>query len=209
MLLVKVILVYLLLSFTEWLIHSKVMHGDADVLIRIPLLGKKLAHTATMHRKHHESVELDMSISGEINKNTLFFKWSDAFVFFIIIFGPMYLILKDVKTTVIVTLSSAIIYCFLWNNIHVDMHKSDIKINASEGVPNVKGSLSKGPLYEYLHRYHNVHHSQKGQKYNHNIILPGVDFIMGTYHGFYFDNSDYCDEHIVDTRCFEKKYGYI
>ena len=40
--------------------------------------------------------------------------------------------------------------------------------------------------------YHHFYHFNKGKnKCNFNIILPGADFIFGTYKG-YVDNSEYC-----------------
>lgn len=64
--------------------------------------------------------------------------------------------------------------------------------------------LSQGLIYRFLWKYHAIHHLRKGSKYNYNIVLPGFDLLMGTFHAFYYDNNAYCKTH-HDERCLEKQ----
>ena len=46
-----------------------------------------------------------------------------------------------------------------------------------DGVPNHPKLLSHGRIYKWLWANHAIHHLQKGEKGNFNIILPGADYI--------------------------------
>ena len=48
---------------------------------------------------------------------------------------------------------------------------------------------------------HAIHHLQKGEKGNFNIILPGADFIFNTYKGKCYDNSNYCKDSNDERIC--------
>lgn len=200
-----IIVTYILFSFTEWLLHSKIMHGNPDSFKKIPFIGKLLAKTANGHLKHHIDVNMDMSLHSKELSESLFFGWDTAFqvIAILLIIGVVNKkILKlSNKTYLIYILSISLIYCILWNNIHVDMHGIKGQISVKNGIPNKPGLLSRGPIYRYLWKYHAIHHLQKGErKGNFNIILPGADYIFGTHNGFCYDNNEYCKNN-KDKRC--------
>jgi len=184
------------------------MHGDEDKLANIPFIGKALAKTAQKHIEHHKEVNMNMRLTHEQLHNKLFFSWETLIQTSIVlsIFGLFvkYNIKMDNTKYIIYIAYLSLLYTILWNNIHVDMHgvKGTIRIN--DGVPNKNGLLSRGPLYRFLWKYHAVHHLQKGdEKGNYNIVLPGMDYIFGTYNGFCYDNTEYCRKN-YDSRCHDK-----
>jgi len=88
-------------------------------------------------------------------------------------------------------LSLTLIYNFLWDWLHYSFHK----IN---DLDTWKGN----PIFYWYFRNHSYHHLVKGEKKgNYNIILPGGDFILGTYRSC-IDNTEYCktNQHSICTR---------
>ena len=200
-------LTYVIISFTEWFMHNLVMHGNVDQLLKIPIIGRILADTASEHLEHHKEVNMDMSLNHTKVKSTLFFGWEVMLLLslILILFGiPLKLLMKmDTTKYILYIIFVSILYTILWNNIHIDMHSVIGSINIKEGIPNFNGFLSRGPIYDYLLRYHTIHHLQKGKtKGNFNIIFPGFDYIFRTNNGFCFDNVEYC-ENTEDKRCRE------
>lgn len=196
---------YILCSFTEWFLHKEIMHGNPEKLRKIPFLGSKLATTARSHIEHHSEVNMDMKLQNPVLSRKLYFAWDVSIYFSIVlfIFGlPIQKRFKILyKNYMIYVFSLSLIYCFLWNNLHVDMHGVKDSIDFKNGVPNSRGALSKGPLYNYLWKYHAIHHFQKGNaKGNFNIVLPGFDFLFGTFNHNCYNNTEYCKTH-SDTRC--------
>jgi hypothetical protein len=53
-----------------------------------------------------------------------------------------------------------------WNKIHLEMHK-----------PESKG-FSKWPIYQFLARYHWLHHRYPNK--NFNVVFPFADYLLGT-----------------------------
>ena len=80
---ILIILIYISLSFMEWSLHKFVMHGNPEFFEKIPLIGKILASTARDHLRHHEHVNIDMTLS-QTKTNGLYFWWSTTLVFIII-----------------------------------------------------------------------------------------------------------------------------
>ena len=204
------LLTYAVCSFSEWFIHSQIMHGDPAVLGKVPIIGKAMARTSHDHLSHHKEVEMDMRLNHDRLDDSLFFGWHVWTVLFILtlLFGScLHKRLRfGAKDVLIWSLSVATIYSFLWNNMHLDMHQVDHCIPLSRGVPNRPGMFRKGAVYAWLWKYHAVHHLQKGSKGNFNIILPGCDNIFGTYQGQCFDNQEYC-KNANDIRCTVRTKG--
>lgn len=204
MLLIKVILVYLLLSFWEWFIHCLIMHGDKHKLKKIPVMGPYLADVASSHLTHHKEVNMDMKLNNITDIHSLFFGWNVCFILTILMFGSLVTIGFSLKHASILSVLLGMLVCFLWNNWHTDMHDSNVTIAITEGIPNQLGLISRGPVYNWLKRYHTTHHLQKGNKYNYNIIFPGFDHLMGTYQECCVDNTNYC-KNTADQRCLSKQ----
>ena len=83
------------------------------------------------------------------------------------------------------------IYGIFWNSFHPQMHSLVSKISIFHGPSGIK--LNKNNwLYKILWNYHTIHYLTLGEnKVNNNIILLGMDHIMGTYRSK-IDNSEFC-----------------
>lgn len=196
---ILIILIYISLSFMEWSLHKFVMHGNPEFFEKIPLIGKILAPIARDHLRHHKHVNIDMTLS-QTKTNGLYFWWSTTLVFIVIA-----LIITKFITPVPIVLS-VLVHNILWNNWHTRFHKYDQPVNIKEGLPTFQ-MFPLGPIYDYLWKYHAIHHSQKGEKYNFNIILPLFDHLFGTLGDkSCIDNTLYCKTKQSDYRCHQDQY---
>jgi hypothetical protein len=181
------------------------MHGEPEKLKWIPVFGFLSSKIAEEHLEHHKEVDMDMRLNNISNEKALFFDWYITFLLFVLFFTTMFTIyrpkkMKNLMYLFIYSFSIVSFESFLWNNIHNDMHASNITIRLYDGIPNTPGLLSKGPIYRYLWRNHAIHHLQKDNKGNFNIIFPGTDHIFGTKHYSCFDNTTYCEKNKKDGR---------
>ena len=192
---------YIVVSMIEWVIHSQVMHGEPNKLAKIPFAGEYLKKTALSHHSHHKDVNIDMSLKEGSTPSDLYFPWDITIILGVSLLLVLLLIFTPKKAITISVLISLIV-SLLWNSWHPNMHDSNIKITLREGMPRCD-SLASGPLYRYLKKHHTIHHSQKGVKYNHNIILPGFDNVMNTSKTKHcIDNRVYCSN-AIDDRCLD------
>lgn len=211
----KLVLVsYISCSMLEWVLHAHVMHGNPKTLRKIPLVGATMASTARIHLEHHRAVNMDMTLtSPKDHVHGIIFSWETAFMLFFIHFGLTFALKgflgMSARRAAGLSLAMTVVYCFLWNNIHMDMHRMEHRIGWETGVPNTPHLLSSGAMYKWLWKYHANHHLQKGgDKGNFNIVLPGFDHLMGTYRGFCFDNTEYCKDS-KDDRCNVRSRGCL
>jgi hypothetical protein len=124
-----------------------------------------LAHTATTHMNHHKDVNMDMYLESNKVSTDLHFGWETLLDIIInMIFSPLMqkLLKLNFKQIFIINIIVSILYCVLWNNIHMDVHGIKKKIGLKQGITNFPGLLSRGPIYNYLWKYHATHHLQKG-----------------------------------------------
>lgn len=204
----KLIYIYICISFNEWFFHKYIMHGDAEQLSTIPLVGKQLSNIATSHHTHHKIISMNMIPNPQHHQSS--FHWKEIFLFIFIFYIQLIPLFKDTNTKIYISFTVSILYAFLWNNIHNDMHNSTGKVYVTSGPPNnLKQKLTNNPLYSYLWHNHAIHHLQKGQKFNFNIVCVGFDHIMGTLSDKWcYDNVKYCEENPTDKRCFTSTNRY-
>ena len=69
------ILTYILCSFTEWFLHSQIMHGNMQSLSKVPIIGNALAETSRAHMEHHKEVNMDMTLNHDKLEKNLFFSF--------------------------------------------------------------------------------------------------------------------------------------
>lgn len=206
----NVIIIYIIVSFIELFLHKYIMHGDPKILIKVPILGKLLSETAKSHHDHHKQVLMNMHYIDQNTTNG--FKW-DTTLMLGAIFWIFFTVLTDIKNKyIILTICTfiSVIYSFLWNTIHNQMHFATKTITISEGVPSLilDRYIMQNPLYRALNINHGLHHLQKGQKYNYNIVFPMFDHLMFTKkYGKCFNNVSYCKKN-KDFRC-KKQIGCI
>ena len=201
MLLVTFAYIYLCISFIEWFFHAKVMHGNPDVLCNVPFIGNYLAQTARDHNEHHRHVQMNMHFVDEYETNI--FDWPTLLPIMLMTFMFM---LPAVKFQPLLALGISglmvLVYGLLWNHIHNEMHSSLGTVSWTEGPPKfVPAFYKEHSWFRTLTKHHAIHHLQKGNKYNFNIICLGVDRLMNTLKPDHcFDNTTYCTEH-QDDRC--------
>ena len=206
-LLCKLLYIYLCVSFNEWFIHKYIMHGDEKQLSKIPLAGQRLARISKEHRKHHNLISMNMKPNPHNHTNS--FCWPTIFMFSFIVYIQLIPLFKNTNINLCVSFTVSLLYAFLWNNIHNDMHNSTGYTYIKNGPPNIlKHKLTNNPLYSYLWYNHAIHHLQKGQKFNFNIICVGFDHIMGTLHDRCYDNVKYCEQNPTDQRCLTSTNRY-
>jgi len=187
------VLVYIMFSMTEWVVHKYIMHGDKDK-----------TSFARDHIVHHIHTLPDMKLTnsaeyGEtINKYLgLYFIWRSSIIVFFIgcieCFMLSYITGLQVSTFFIITL--VLFFCLyqssFWNTIHPDIHDISLKMSWKEGIPGWNGwkyilgmiTVNNMSLYDWLKANHRMHHLRKGvHKGNYNVTLPGADFIFGSYY---------------------------
>lgn len=148
----------ILMSFIEHQVHSRLMHKRS-----LPRFKKTFeAHAITHHKDHYGEVFSDEPVPvGEDKEIRLtvrkapikalpiaaliaLFSWSGAIVF-----------------VVTVTL-----HHWVWNKIHLEMHKPEQRI------------FSRWPVYKFLARYHWLHHKYPNKNYN--VVFPLADYVLGT-----------------------------
>ena len=129
---------YIVISFTEWTLHKYIMHGNISMLKKIPFIGNYLVKIRTCHKIHHLSVKKDMSLHNE-NTTNLFFPWKITFIFSVLVYIQLLLLNNFNSVILLYFLSSfsVLIFSFLWNCLHIAMHKSNLQIDIYKGVPNL------------------------------------------------------------------------
>lgn len=204
---------YLILSFGEWFLHKYVQHGDPEKLKKIfcGKLSRTLVAHAEAHLQHHKAINMNMKFvdkyyEGKSPHKGLFFQWFVTLVTFIFYYSLIICIFKfkHLKFLFFISILISIIFSFCWNNLHPDMHVSNLRIDIKDGMPNTPKLLSRGRIYKWLWSNHAIHHLQKGEKGNFNIIFPGADYIFNTYQGKCFNNEEYCKKN-YDKRICKKK----
>ena len=199
---ISLIIFLLLLSLTvgEWLIHKYVMHNKDGSFFRW-LWGDA-------HNIHHRQVNDDMTLTNHNEENQellepgeehpgLYFGVRETLLLAISILMVlkliMYVVKFDCKVIYIafISFSIAFFYKFMWDFLHYSFHdlRDDLEIN------------KLNPYFYWWFRNHAYHHLVKGEaKGNYNIIVPGADFLFGTYRSC-ITNVKYCKEN-NDKICF-------
>jgi hypothetical protein len=196
---------YITISLLEYLLHRYIMHGNPGELSKFPFIGTLLADTAESHLEHHKNVNIDMTlVSQDESTGGLFFGWHLSVKFTAMLFFLYTLI--GMSLPMVIAACSVVVHNFLWNNLHTRFHQYEHAIDFKNGLPTISSPTSFGKcVYIYLFKYHTIHHSQKGIKYNYNIIFPLFDHIFGTASNSYcIDNTGYCKV-TSDFRCDQKQ----
>lgn len=199
------VILYIICSFYEYVLHRYIMHGDPETLKKVPFLGCKLADTARSHLEHHKAVNIDMTLKDEDKSiDGVYFSWRLTFLFIIILYATGKLC--KLPSPMLIAIITVLLHNLLWNNWHTRFHKYKFPVNSTDGLPKLDNFPTQMQgIYSYLFKYHAIHHSQKGNKYNYNIIFPLFDHFFGTASDdFCIDNTEYCQQ-TTDDRCEQKQ----
>jgi hypothetical protein len=202
--LAQILVLYVIVSGLEWVLHAKVMHGDPRVLARAPLVGVYLARTADDHVAHHRGVGADMRLVRSHDAN-LAFHWGTVLVLSLAL-GAILLATRLYSACTVLWLAplAVLLFTYTWNCWHSRFHDVDAPVRPGSGTPNRPELPTRGPYYCWLWTYHALHHTQKGRKGNFNIICPGFDWLMGTRLSECYDNVDYCSRTPDTAACHGK-----
>ncbi len=192
-LIIVILSMLLSLSIGEWVIHKYIMHNTEGSFGRF-IFGDN-------HIVHHNQVNSDMTLKeGEEHVGLYFgvFETLAVSVLFMVVQRIiMYIIKFDCKITYSfgISLAVGLFYKFLWDFLHYSFHDltDDLEIN------------KLNPYFYWWFKNHAYHHLVKGEaKGNYNIIVPGADFLFGTYRSC-VTNKEYCKKNPNEICDMEKK----
>ena len=176
---VLVIVLYLLLTLGEVVVHKYIMHNKDNSFIR-RVYGNS-------HNVHHLDVLDDMKLKDNYEEEGLYFDTKYTIILSLVIFIIYYpvILLFQYKINILyilgLSLGIGLFYKFSWDYLHYSFHQ----INTIE-------DKKKNKLFNWLFKNHSYHHLVKGNKKgNFNIIFPGGDHILNSYNNC-IDNKEYC-----------------
>mmetsp|Transcript_38353 Transcript_38353/g.64431 ORF Transcript_38353/g.64431 Transcript_38353/m.64431 type:complete len:373 (+) Transcript_38353:158-1276(+) len=176
------ILTYSLWSFIEWGFHNWIMHAKPKSWGRKFLRGHNL-----LHLDHHKDTDRHMILKDGFNPDSVYFHTK------VTLYTPVIgtLILSALITVVnagipcwwaaVSSAVLAVVHSILWNTLHADSHGLQESLHFTDGMPSVKSLPRDNMLTNWVIRNHSLHHVMNGVG-NFNIVLPGFDHVLGTYH---------------------------
>jgi len=184
---------YLILTFVEWYIHRYLMHKHTNQFVHFINYPINYLYESVHgfdqtvdHVEHHSRVENDGSVKDE-DKGMLFHIYGVPFITtisFILYCIASYIIGNkhsqyEYIGNFILFIVISFTYYFLWNILHPSYH--NYMDNKEQYI---NSWVENNSIYKFLLKYHLLHHLNKGDtKYNFNIIIPGADYLFGTYKG--------------------------
>ncbi len=202
-----ILILYIFVSFIEFIIHKHIMHcKEDDPIYQLFKWIPEASHTCKAHIKHHIDTKPNMDLKDDYSQNALVFDWHVVSILFIPVFIAFllanYLSQLNVSIWIILGLCivSVIFICYLWNKTHPFFHKKELQnFTIKEGPYEEK--LNIDFIGDMLYDNHVMHHLQKGEKKgNYNIIALGADEWMGK-NVKVADNEEYCKTHMNEEIC--------
>lgn len=150
--------------------------------------GDRVTHLNKLHVKHHaDTNNKDMTMNEGFEIDALYFHFPNSLIQ--VAFGAIVLLSADAAFSLdipgswvpVAAVMSMTAHNLLWNTMHMDLH--NIPGDYNDGLPCFSYRRTSAPWQPYIQWVFNNHvtHHQIGGKANYNIILPGPDFVMGTY----------------------------
>jgi hypothetical protein len=146
----------ILMSFIEHQVHSRLMHK------RTAAFERAFRAHALDHHQHYSKIFSDEPVA----------RGEDKEIRLTVHKAPI----KAIPVAALIALVSwqgAIVFVavvclhhWLWNQIHLQMHKPEQRV------------FRKWPVYKFLSRYHWLHH--RYQDKNFNVVFPFADYVLGT-----------------------------
>jgi hypothetical protein len=192
--------VYTIASVLEWCVHKYVMHCFTHWpwLIAPEQRGVgALAHmqeSCLMHRKHHLSVQSDMTLRTDGNhdddddRGDLVFYWSTLATSAVVMVALALSVVALLRLRIPLWQQAPIValtivgFGFAWNTVHPDMHETHVDLPLNVAPPSLSGGVV-APLssHSLLYRNHETHHQVKGpEKGNYNVVFLAADELFLT-----------------------------
>ena len=194
---------YIIITLSEWYIHKNLMHLGEQNIINTNLHNMYYFIYDEYHHESHINHHLIVQPNGEIieEDKAIWFAFISSLCLIPLVFTVVFTTNKIISINKTLTeyikifLMISIIsltYNLLWNFLHPRYHRYGEMYNKDS-------ILNNNFIYKYLEKYHMLHHFNKGNnKCNFNILLPGADFIMGTFK-WCVDNIEYCKNNMNKT----------
>lgn len=151
-----------LMSFLEHQVHRNLMHRRTFLSRRLPSFNKVFEHHAVFHHGQYSQAFEDSPVEPGEDRD-LRLSLREGFLEAL----PVAALLAMVSLEGAIILE--IVVCahhFVWNQIHLEMHKPEHRFFRNWGV------------YKRLARHHYLHHKHPGK--NFNVVLPLADYVLGT-----------------------------
>lgn len=151
-----------IMSFIEHQVHSQLMHRRNFLSKRNKSFQRIYEAHALDHHQHYSIEFCDEPVAPGMDKEirlTVRKAPIKALPFAV-------LIALISLPGAIIFLSVVTLHHWLWNKIHLEMHKPEGK------------SFSTWPVYRFLARHHYLHH--RYQNKNFNVVFPFADYVLGT-----------------------------
>lgn len=147
----------ILMSFIEHQVHARIMHRRS-----IERFRKAFEAHAIFHHKHYSEIFSDEPVpDGEDKEIRLTTRKAPMKAL------PFAAIISLVSWQCgLVFIGVVVFHHWAWNKIHLEMHK-----------PEQRG-FSRWPIYQFLARYHWLHHRYPNK--NFNVVFPFADYVLGT-----------------------------
>ncbi len=202
-----ILLIYIFMSFIEFIIHKHIMHcKEDDPVYQLFKWIPEAQHTCKAHIKHHIDTKPNMDLKDDYSQQALIFDWHVVTILIIptsiAFFLSNYLANTHFSIYVLLLLSVAtvIFVSYLWNKTHPFFHKKELHDFTIKNGP-YEDKLNLDFVGDMLYDNHVMHHLQKGEKKgNYNIIALGADEWMGR-NVKVADNEEYCQTHQNEEIC--------
>lgn len=175
------VVIYLLLSLLEWVIHRYIMHSPNTTLGKYHILHHKSTNVHTMAITHDERL-------GETQNLCM----DEYTLYAVVTILPIYFfaLMRVTKNKIFIFYSLmifgilALFHVLVWNSVHSYMHNEDASKRCKLYINRDKIKQMQNDRYiKWVIRNHVTHHVRKGNnKGNYNIVFPGADYIFGTYY---------------------------
>lgn len=152
----------ILMSFIEHQVHSRLMHRRNFLSGRSAGFKRIFEGHAIVHHQHYSKIFCDEPVGvGEDKEIRLTVRKAPIKAL------PIALIIALVSWPgAIAFLITVTFHHWVWNQIHLEMHKPEQRI------------FSSWPIYQFLARHHYLHHRYPDR--NFNVVFPFADYVLGT-----------------------------
>jgi hypothetical protein len=152
----------ILMSFIEHQVHRKLMHRKNVLSARTASFKRVYEAHALVHHKYYSEIFSDAPVPrGEDKEIRLTVRKAPIKA---IPFAGLIALVSWQGAAVFVV--AMVFHHWVWNKIHLEMHKPE------------NGIFSSWPVYKFLARHHCLHHRHMNG--NFNVVFPLADYVLGT-----------------------------